>query len=51
MKKRFAVFLAAALAGTMILSGCGNKKEETKAAETAAETKVDETKAAETTAG
>lgn len=51
MKKRFAAFLAAALVGTMILSGCGNKKEETKAAETAAETKVDETKAAETTAG
>ena len=42
MKKRFAAFLAAALVGTMILSGCGNKK---------AETKVDETKAAETTAG
>lgn len=55
MKKRFAAFLAAALMGTMILSGCGNEKEETKAAETsaetAAETKVDETKAAETTAG
>ena len=31
MKKRFAAFLAAALVGTMILSGCGNKKEETKA--------------------
>ena len=44
MKKRFAAFLAAALVGTMILSGCGNKKEETKAAETAAETAAAETR-------
>ena len=55
MKKRFAAFLAAALMGTMILSGCGSSKEETKAAETTAETatetKVDETKAAEGTTG
>ncbi len=55
MKKRFAAFLAAALVGTMILSGCSSKTEETEAAETtaetAAETKVDETETAETTAG
>ena len=46
MKKRFAWILAGALALSCLMTGCGNKKEETKAETKAETTAVEETAAA-----